>query len=603
VTTKELLAKYIKFFEDKGHKKIPNVPLVPENDPTLLFVNSGMFPLVPYLSGEPHPLGKRLVNVQRCLRLADIEEIGGEAHTLVFHMLGNWGFADYFKKEQLNWFYDFLINELKIDVDKLYANVFEGDKDAPRDEESIKVIQEIFAKHGIDAKVGERIFPCSKKHSWWQRGDAIGELGGPDSETFYYFGEGTPPKGSVPSENDDMFVELGNSVFMQYKKTKNGWEELPQKNVDFGGGLERIARVVQGKKDIFETDNFWPIIEKIQELSAKKYAEDKKSMRILADHIRACTFLAMDGVEPTNKDQGYILRRLLRRLIRAGKTLGVKEGISASLVPVVVEEFKWLYPDLSRKEKNITKLFSKEETKFEKTLRSGSNQLSKIIERDKNKSVDEWAQIAFDLYQSLGYPSEVLLSDLEESGVSVDKSKFSKEFSSLVKAHQKTSRAGAEGKFKGGLADNSEIVIKYHTATHLLQAALKNVVGDHIEQIGSNITDKRLRFDFPNPTKLSEEEIKKVEEFIKEKIDQKLPVSFEMMNKNEAIEKGAHYMRNINYPDKVKVYYVGNSLEDAISKELCGGPHVKNTSDLQPLEIYKQENIGEGKLRLYARFV
>jgi alanyl-tRNA synthetase len=603
MTTQQLLEKYITFFEERGHKKIPNVPLVPENDPTLLFVNSGMFPLVPYFSGEKHPLGDRLVNVQRCIRLDDIEEIGDAVHTTAFHMIGNWGLGSYFKKEQLPWIYEFLVDEVGLKAEKLYASVFAGDEDAPKDEESIELLKGIFSKYGITATENERIFPCNKKHNWWQRGDAVGELGGPDSEVFYYLGEGVPEKGKVPAEHDDLFIEVGNSVFMQYKKTEKGWGELPQKNVDFGGGLERTAMVVQGKSDIFETDSFWPIIEKIQELSEKQYSDDKKSMRILADHMRAAVLLAMDGVEPGNKDQGYILRRLLRRMIRAGKTLGVEKDISVSLVPVAIDTVSWLYPELSKMQNEITKLFSEEEERFIKTLDIGSKQLQKLLDQNKERKLEEWVSEAFNLYQSLGYPQEIFSEDLEEAGVKIDKPKFEELFTGLVEKHQETSRAGSDQKFKGGLADSSDATTGYHTMTHILQAAMWEVLGDHVTQAGSNITDKRLRFDFVHPQKLNEDEIVKLQDWIKEKIDQKLPVKFEILPKEEAISAGAHYMKNMTYPDKVKVYYIGESLDSAMSKEFCGGPHIQNTSELKSIEIYKQENVGKGRVRVYARFV
>lgn len=598
MTSQEILSKYLKFFEKYGHKQIPNVSLVPENDPSLLFVNSGMFPLVPYLFGETHPLGKRLVNIQRCLRLEDIDEIGDSIHTLAFHMLGNWSLGDYFKKEQLFWIYQFFIEEMKLDPKRMYATVFEGDESAPRDEESIEIIKEIFKKYGIDAKEGERIFPCGKENNWWQRGDAVGEPGGPDSEIFYYIGDGDP-KGKNPIQNESEFLEFGNSVFMQYKKSEKGWEELPQKNVDFGGSFERIAMIVQNKKDIFEIDNFWPIIEKAQELTGKKYEENKSQMRILADHMRGSVLLAMDGVEPGNKDQGYILRRLLRKTIRVEKNLGVEKDLVVSLVGSVVDTLSWLYPDLKLKQKSIEEVFVAEEIKFTKTLEQGQKEVAKILSAKKEFSNEEAAETAFNLYQSLGYPYEIFLGDL----VNINEKVSLGLVREMIEKHQETSRAGVEAKFKSGLADSSDLTVKYHTMAHLVQAAMKAVLDPNIEQLGSNINAERLRYDFPYQDKLTDEEIKKVTDWLNDIIAKKLPVVCEIMPKEEAITKGANYLKWENYPDPVKVYYIGNSMEDAVSKEFCGGPHVKNTSELKPIEIYKQENIGRGKRRIYARFV
>ncbi len=606
MNSEEILEKYFKFYEDKGHKKIPNVSLLPEGDSTLLFVNSGMFPLVPYLSGESHPLGKRLVDVQRSLRFEDIEEVGeSNRHTIAFHMLGNWSLGDYFKKEQLPWVYQFLIEELKIDPQKLFATVFAGDKFASKDEESIGLIKEIFKKYGIEAKEGERIFPCGRKDNWWQRGEAVGELGGPDSEIFYYLGEGSS-EGKSPSENQEEFLEIGNSVFMQYKKTEKGWEPLSQKNVDFGGGLERIALVVQGKKDIFETDNFWPMIEKIQVISQKNYYSDnetKKAMRILADHVRASVFLAMDGVIPGNKDQGYVLRRILRRMVRAGRKLGIQKDVSVSMVGMVANTFSWIYPQLLGKQQEIENIFSTEEGKFSKTLLTGSKEMEKILPKLSDKSPEKIAELAFNLYQSLGYPTDIFYEDLKDKNISIDPKVFNLLVKERIQGHQSFSHSGAEKKFKGGLADQSEVVVKYHTATHLLQAALKKILGNEVRQIGSNITGERLRFDFPFNRKLTDEEIKKVESWVNETMFSSLPVNFKMMPKEQAQKSGALYLKGETYPDEVKVYYIGDSLDNAVSKELCGGPHVSNTSELKLIVIYKQESIGEGKMRVYARFV
>ena len=599
-SSREILKTYLDFMSEKGHKLVPNVSLVPENDPTLLFVNSGMFPLVPYLSGEKHPLGSRVVNVQRCLRFDDLEEVGDYNHTVAFHMIGNWSLGDYFKKEQLPWIYEFFVEKLELDPQRIFATVFEGDSDAPRDTESIELLKGIFAKYGIKAEIGTRIYAYGKKDNWWKRGEAIGELGGPDSEVFYYLGEGSG-EGKDPAIYDKEYLEIGNSVFMQYKRAENGWEELSQRNVDFGGGLERIALAVQDKRDIFETDNFWPIIEKIQELSNLKYHENEEStkcMRILADHIRAATFLAMDNVKPSNKDQGYVLRRILRRMVRTGKKLGIESGVSVNLVSTVVKNFSWIYPELEHTEKDIVETFALEEEKFRKVLNIGAKEAEKSL-RGGIESVEELSKAAFDLFQSVGYPMEMFLEDVRDKKIAVDLKELNASFENLFKQHQAQSRQGAEQKFKGGLADHSEQVVKFHTATHLLHWALREVLGKHVKQMGSNITGERARFDFSHHEKLTEEEVLRVENLINEKISEQHNVSFEIMSKEEAEKTGAMHFFGEKYGDEVKVYYIGKNLEHAFSKEFCGGPHVQNLSELGQVKIEKQKSLGKDLQRVY----
>lgn len=626
MTSQEILSKYLFFFKARGHKETPNVSLVPEGDSTLLFVNSGMFPLVPYLSGEPHPLGKKLVNVQRALRFDDLEEVGvSNRHTTCFHMLGNWSLGDYFKKEQLLWIYEFLVEVLGLDINRIYASVFEGDEYAPKDTESIEILKEIFSKYGIEAEDGERIFAYDRKENWWQRGEAVGELGGPDSEVFYYIGDNSTSDvnnktsdvlnglGKDPAENQHEFLEIGNSVFMQFYKTEDGWEELPQKNVDFGGGLERIALACQGKRDIFQTDNFWPIIRRIQGISRQTYGsspEATRAMRILADNIRAASFIAMDGVIPSNKDQGYVLRRYVRRMVRFARKLGIEKDVTVSLVGTVAEMFEWLYPQLKEKQSGIEDLFSEEEVKFRETLNQAQHQVEKRLSRGREpfsvlpRTVlgKELAKLAFDLYQTLGYPPEIFLEDAQERGLNVDNKDYWSYYQAEFEKHQEGSRRGAEQKFKGGLADHSEEVIKYHTATHLLHYALRQVLGEHVIQRGSNITGERLRFDFSHSAKLTEEEVKQVEKIVNEKIQENLLVSFVMVSKEEAEKIDAIHAFGERYGDQVKVYHFGDSLENSFSKEFCGGPHVENTSQLQPIAIYKQESVGKGVRRVYAKF-
>ncbi len=607
MTSQEILEKYFALYKKNGHTQVPNMNLVPEGDSTLLFVNSGMFPLVPYLGGEMHPLGKRLMSVQRSVRLIDFDEVGDNRHTTAFHMIGNWSLGDYFKKEQLPWIYGYFIDELGLDPHRLYATVFEGDEYAPKDTESIQILTEVFKSYGIEATEGVRIFPCGRDDNWWQRGEAVGELGGPDSEIFYYLGEGTG-EGKHPAQHQDEFLEIGNSVFMQYRKTQEGgWAELEQKNIDFGGGLERIAMAVQHKQDIFETDNFYPLIQKLEELSGRRYHQDEettRAMRIIADHIRAATFLTMDGVLPSNKDQGYVLRRYLRRLVRYARKIGITSTLAPLLIPTTVQLFSWLYPELVEKEKNITVTCVGEEERFQQALERGEAEVSRqLAHRGNTSSLPDLVALAFTLYQSYGYPPDLFAEDLKDNSITIDYDKFTIEFDALRLTHQETSRKGADQKFKGGLADHSEEVVRYHTATHLLHTALRRVLGTYVQQYGSNITADRLRFDFSHGDKLTDTEIRDVETVVNDIIKQKLPVNFVMLPKEEAQKSGALHFFKEKYGEQVKVYYIGESLEGAVSKEFCGGPHVKNLSELSPtLTIYKQESVGKGVRRLYAHF-
>lgn len=603
--SKEILEKYINFYKERGHVEIPNISLIPENDPTLLFVNSGMFPLVPYLTGQAvHPAGSRVVNVQRCLRFEDLENIGKTLrHTTAFHMIGNWSFGDYFKMEQLPWVYEFLVEKLELDPNRLYATVFKGDESAPKDDESIQILKEIFKKYGIDAKEGERIFAYDKEENWWQRGEAVGELGGPDSEIFYYLGEKPISEGMNPADNDDLFLEIGNSVSLQFELTDNGWKEISQKNVDFGGGLERLALVKQEKQDIYETDNFWTIIEKIQNISQRKYDESeetKRLMRMVADHMRSSCLMAMDGVKPSNKDQGYILRRFLRKMIRAGYGLGINKDVSVSLYDEVVEILGWMYPQLEEKREEILQVFTKEEAKFRKVLEKGMRESEKLLQNFGGNE-NKLAHIGFDLYQSGGYPIEMFLQDIEDAGIEKNLAEIEKIYEKLVKDHQQLSREGAEQKFAGGLADQSEQTVRYHTATHLLHWALRKVLGQHVQQKGSNITGERLRFDFSHESQLSQDEIGSITRLINEKIAEKIPVNFVDMPFDEAEKTGALHFFGEKYGNVVKVYYIGESIERAFSKEFCGGPHVASTSEIGEIEIFKQKKIGEKVIRLYLR--
>ncbi len=604
MTSQQILTKYFAFFKKHGHRQIQNVSLLPEGDSTLLFVNSGMFPLVPYLSGEPHPMGKRLVNVQRALRFEDIDEVGDNRHTTCFHMIGNWSLGDYFKKEQLPWIYTFFIEELGFNPKKLYASVFAGDQYAPKDTESIAIIKNIFKKYGVEARENERIFAYGKADNWWQRGEAVGELGGPDSEVFYYIGQGDG-LGKNPAQNQNEFLEIGNSVFMQYRKTKDGWEELPQKNVDFGGGLERIALVAQNKTDIFQTDGFWPIIRSLENLSGKNYLatqEVSRTMRIIADHSRAVVLLVMDGVIPSNKDQGYVLRRYLRRIIRLKKTLNLGKEANQTIIKEVIQTLSWLYPELIEKRQSIEAVFAEEEEKFAATLDRAGKKVRHILKFFKD-DIENLARATFDLYQSTGFPPEMVLEEAQEQNITINSQEFKDAYQKIFQKHQQISRKGAEKRFKGGLADHSQEVIKYHTTTHLLHAALRQVLGEHVIQHGSNITRERLRFDFSHPKPLTDSEIRVIEKVVNQTIQKELPVNFVILPRQQAEKSGALHFFKEKYGDRVKVYYIGNSLQTAFSKEFCGGPHVKNLKELSAtFTIYKQEAVGKGIRRVYAKF-
>ena len=601
----QILKTYLDFYEKRGHQLIPNVSLVPENDPTLLFVNSGMFPLVPYLSGQVHPQGKRLMNVQRCLRFDDLENVGTtNRHTVAFHMIGNWSLGDYFKEDQLAWVYELFIEKLGIDINRLYATVFAGDTDAPRDEASIDLLKGIFNKYGLDAKEGERIFAQGKSDNWWMRGEAVGELGGPDSEIYYYIGKDGTGLGKNPVDYQDDFIEIGNSVFMQYRKSESGWEELPQKNVDFGGGLERIALAVQNKADIFQTDNFYPLIQELEKLTKVDYQKDQrtiKAMRTIADHMRACTFLAMDNIKPANKDQGYVLRRLIRRMVRfSHKEFGIT-GMSKQLVPTVAEMFATMYPQITDKLDDIVTTLQEEENKFLKTLTSAQRKVFAFLDQP-NLTEETIATQGFDFYQSYGYPYEIFMDDVEDKlQEHVNKADIEAQLKKQITAHQDKSREGASQKFKGGLASHEDQIIKYHTATHLLHWALREVLGTDTRQMGSNITNERLRFDFTTKKEPTPEDYRKVEELVNAKITEGINVAFVEMAKEEAIKLGALHFFGEKYGEMVKVYFIGNTLDKALSKEFCGGPHVNNTKEIGNVEIFKTKSTGIGNYRVYMK--
>lgn len=604
MTTNELKQKFIKFFQERGHSLIPSASLIPENDPTVLFTTAGMHPLVPYLLGEKHPLGYRLVNVQKCLRTDDIDEVGDDTHVTFFEMLGNWSLGDYWKNESISWSFEFLTKELGIPIEKLAVTCFAGDEDAPKDEES----SEIWKSVGIPEN---RIFFLGKRDNWW---GPVGSSGpcGPDTEIFYWTGEGDPKK-LDSAENCGQWVEIWNNVFMQYEKTSDGkYIPLKQKNVDTGMGVERTTAVLNGKKSLYETDAFLEICKKVSELSS---SDDEVSKRIICDHVRASTFLLGDQrcITPSNVDQGYVLRKLIRRAIRKAKKIGINEPFLLSLSKIIIDQYSKNYSELKENQNFIEKYLGLEEEKFNKILNEGQKESFKEIEKisDVNEIVNvsgievlRAAKISFDLYQSQGYPMEMFVEDMKEKK-NIEGSlpeKICEDVGRLISTHQNVSRKGAEKKFKGGLSDDSDEVVRYHTATHLLNKALKEVLGDHIRQIGSNITPERLRFDFPNNSKLTEEEIEEVQDIVNGVVDKALPVNFQILSQGEAISCGATHLEGEKYPEQVKIYFIGDTLESSFSKEFCGGPHVKNTKDIGHIEIYKQEKIGEGKMRVYARF-
>ncbi|HMO01602.1 MAG TPA: alanine--tRNA ligase [Oligoflexia bacterium] len=595
--TEEIRKKYIEFFKNKGHQEIPSASLIPQNDPTTLFTSSGMQPLVPYLLGEPHPEGRRLVNSQRAFRSQDIEEVGDNRHTTFFEMLGNWSLGDYFKKEQLAWIFKFLINELGFDPNKIYVTVFEGDADAPKDTESIKIWKELFAAVGINAKEGEKIFAYNARKNWWSRAGEpekmpVGEPGGPDSEIFYEF-VNVPHNPAFaekchPNCDCGRFLEIGNSVFMEYKKSSNGkLEFLPQKNVDFGGGLERISAALADENDIYKIDLFHPLIVKIEKASGVVYGSGEastKAIRIIADHSRAAAMLMADGAMPSNKAQGYVTRRLARRAIRFAKQIKASEGLITELVKTVLQIYQNAYPLPQQQTEKVIEAISSEEKKFNAMIGKGLKEIEKIDQID--------GAIAFKLFETFGFPWEMTEEIARERGQKVDKEQFEAEF----KKHQERSRTASQGMFKGGLQDHSEEVVRLHTATHLLHQSLRLVLGNGAKQMGSNITAERLRFDFSHPTKLTESELKTIEDLVNEQIKKELAISFTVSTYKEAIAEGALAFFGERYPEKVKIYTIGD-----FSKEICGGPHVENTKLLGRFKIQKEESVGEGTRRIYAK--
>lgn len=574
---------YINFFVSKGHKQIPSAPIVPENDPSVLFNTAGMQPLIPYLMGEEHPYGKRLCDYQKCLRTTDLEEVGDKTHHTFFEMLGNWSLGDYFKKETINYSFEFLTKVLNIPIERLAITVFEGDKDIPRDEISAGTWREL----GISDK---KIAYLGKDDNFWIAGET-GPCGG-DTEIFYFRSDDPIP--DVFDPEDDRWVEIWNNVFMEFYKDENGKvTKLPRKNVDTGMGYERVVAVLENKDDNYTTSVWKDIISKIEEISNLTYEGNEKSMRIIADHIRTAVFISADpaGIKPSNTDQGYILRRLIRRAIRHAKKINIdiNSDWEQEIAMLVIKEYSKYYSEIKQNKDIVLDVLKNEKNKFNRTLEKGLREFEKIAKKIEDGKLNK--DLAFKLYDTYGFPIELTVELASELNIKVDVEGFKEKF----KAHQELSRQGARGKFKGGLASTGEMEVKYHTATHLLNAALKIVVDKDVHQKGSNITSERMRFDFSCDHKLTPEEKEKTENLVNKWIKEGLPVTKTEMTKEEAIKSGAECMFIEKYPDIVTVYNIGD-----VSSELCGGPHVENTNELGTFKIKKEEASSAGVRRIKA---
>ncbi len=591
MTANELRSKYIEFFKSKNHVEISGKSLIPENDPSVLFTTAGMHPLVPYLMGEPHPEGKRLTDYQKCVRTGDIDEVGDPSHLTCFEMLGNWSLGDYFKKESIAFSYEFLTGAewLNLDPRLLSVTVFAGDENAPRDEESASYWKAV----GIPE---DRIAYLPASDNWW----AAGPTGpcGPDTEIFFWVGNGLPPAGSNKGTDSENWMEIWNNVFMEYNRIDgHTLVKLPKQNVDTGMGLERTTTILEGKKSVYLTEIFQPVIARIGELSGYVYGSDEakdRSVRIIADHVRSAVFILGDqkGVVPSNVGAGYVLRRLIRRAVRHGKKLGIDKPFLTDLADTVIDNFKGPYPELEANADKVRTELAAEEKKFSDTLRKGEAEFEKLLPNlMKNPRKEIPGRVAFRLYDTFGFPIELTEELAAENGFSVDKDGFKE----AEKKHQELSRTQNAGTFKGGLAEQSEITTKYHTATHLLHQALKNVLGDHVAQKGSNITADRMRFDFSHPVPMTKEEIRQVEDIVNEQIQRDLPVTMEIMDLEEAKKSGATALFGEKYESRVKVYTIGD-----FSKEVCGGPHVEHTGLIGTFKIQKEQSSSAGVRRIRA---
>lgn len=632
MNAQEIRQKYLQFFKERGHTIVPRAKLVPDNDPTTLFTGSGMQPLVPYLLGEEHPAGTRLVDSQTCIRVQDIEEVGDNRHTTFFEMLGNWSLGDYFKQEQIPWFWEFLTKEIKLDPQRIFVTCFSGDEAAgvPRDDESAQLWTDIFTKAGIDAKqvdidteengakVGEqggRIFFYGSKKNWWSRAGTpqempVGEPGGPTTEMFYLYPNVNhdPTYGEHCHVNCDCgrYIELGNSVFMAYVKTKDGVQPLPKKNVDYGGGLERIAAAAIDSPDVFKISLLWPIIEKLEQISGKKYDSHTNAMRVIADHLRGATFLAVDGVTPSNKAQGYVMRRLMRRAIARAFDLGVEHNFVEEVVPAIADLYHDDYPEIAANRDVVIETLIKEEMAFRQTIRSGKRMLRKLHEAGFQLSgVD-----LFRLYDTYGYPLELALEEATILGmIPHSHENLMLAFNQKMEEQRARSQTATKGVFKGGLGGQTLQHKKYHTATHLMYQALRDVLGDHVIQRGSNITEERLRFDFSHPEKVTPEQLKKVEDIVNEQIAKDLKVSWAEYPTEQATGPlGALGQFGDRYGETVKVYkMIADGADKPFSFEICGGPHVDHTLQLfedgKRFKITKEEASSAGIRRIKAVLV
>lgn len=628
MNAQQIRKAYLEFFEKRGHAVIPRALLVPQNDPTTLFTGSGMQPLVPYLLGEPHPEGVRLVNSQTCLRAQDIDDIGDNRHTTFFEMLGNWSLGDYFKEQQIRWFFEFLTDVAGLDPSKIYVTCFIGSEEdgIPRDDEAAAIWQQLFKEKGIEAEIaeigsqadgdrrgikpGERIFFYDDAENWWSRGGGlgstpIGDPCGPDSEVFYDFGEQNHAEGygePHPASDSGRFMEIGNQVFMQYRRTETGFEPLAKPNVDFGGGLERIAAAAINSPDVFRISLMWPIIDKLQTISGKRYESHTESMRVIADHLRAAAFLAVDSVKPSNKEQGYVMRRLVRRAIRFAFDLGVQQNFLENVIPVIAEMYQEDFPEVAEKRQQIIEVLAREEKAFRQTLRKGIREFSKLT--DDGLTGEE----IFKLYDTYGFPVELSVEEAYKQDIKVADD-WRQEFDRLMQEQRQRSQTAAKGTFKGGLGGQTLQHKKYHTATHLMYQALRDVLGDHVIQRGSNITEERLRFDFSHPEKVTRDQLDKVEEIVNREIAKDLQVSWKEYPTEEATGPlGALGQFGDRYGDTVKVYSMKDpkSLpeERPYSFEICGGPHVDHTLQLfedgKRFKIIKEEASAAGIRRIRA---
>lgn len=620
MTTNDVRKKYLEFMRAQKHAIIPRANLVPQDDPTTLFTTAGMQPLLPYLLGAEHPEGKRIADSQTCFRAEDIDEIGNNRHTTYFEMLGNWSLGDYFKQEQLGWFWQFLTEEVGLDPHKLYVTIFAGDDSIgiPKDAESITIWQQLFKDKGIEAKAvdigseengykvgiqGGRIFSYDATKNWWSRMGVpqdmpAGEPGGPDSEVFYEFTDIEHDKSfgkhCHPNCDCGRFLEIGNSVFMQYRKNSTGgFEELPQKNVDFGGGLERIAAAVNGDPDVFKIDLIFPLIEHIETLSGRTYVDESAAMRIIADHLRSAVMVGTDGVRPSNTAQGYVMRRLLRRAIRQGLRLGIEEKLCETIGSEVINLYSVTYPEVRENEIEVLEALRQEEQLFRRTLERGVREFKKIVKEKLTGSA------VFTLFDTYGFPPELSIEEADQLSIAVDED-WTDEFDRLMTEQKDRSRTATAGTFKGGLADQSESTVKLHTATHLMYQALRDVLGDHVVQRGSNITPERLRFDFSHDTKMTDEQKREVERIVNEQIGKDLKVWFEEHPTDEAFRLGAKGAFGDKYGDTVKVYFMGKEGEEPFSVEICGGPHVEHTGVLGTFRIQKEESSSAGVRRIKA---